>query len=285
VTGITDGRRDLGDRLRALRDGARLKGYELAALAGWNASKVSRIENGNQIPSEDDIRVWCDITGATLHLSDLLATVRNVRAAYLEWQRIAATGLTRRQKQARATEESARLVRGFENELVPGLLQTREYARAVLEACIAFSEIPDDLDNAVAARMRRQCVLVEGVHEFHFLLAEQCLYRRVGDVAVMTGQLRALITITANPRIRLGIIPSTAQFRVPTTSFLLYDRRMAQVETATAELTVTQPRELRLYEKAFGLLTEQAVFDSAARQLITAAIDHNTADGRHPGAR
>ncbi|WP_169811196.1 Scr1 family TA system antitoxin-like transcriptional regulator, partial [Nocardia amamiensis] len=138
MTAVNDAKRDLGARLRELRRAARLNGQQLAGLAGWHPAKVSRVERGHQIPSEDDIRAWCELTGAVLHIPDLIASVRNVRAAYLEWQRIAASGLTRRQQQSLEIEGAARLVRGWENELVPGLLQTEPYARAVLSVCIDF---------------------------------------------------------------------------------------------------------------------------------------------------
>ncbi|WP_433632166.1 DUF5753 domain-containing protein [Nocardia sp. CA-120079] len=275
MTAVNEAKRDLGARLRELRRAARLNGQQLAGLAAWHPAKVSRIERGHQIPSEDDIRAWCELTGAVLHIPDLIASVRNVRAAYLEWQRIAASGLTRRQQQSLEIEEATRLVRGWENEIVPGLLQTESYARAVLSVCIDFSEIPDDLDSAVSTRMARQHVLAPGnsAQRFAFLLSEQCLYRTVGDTAVMAGQLQHLLTVMGNPELSVGIVPLTADFRCPTTSFLMYDQRMVQVETATAELTITQPRELKTYEKAFAILAAQAAYGEHARTLISAALE------------
>lgn len=274
MTAVNDAKRDLGARLRELRRAARLNGQQLAGLAGWHPAKVSRIERGHQIPSEDDIRAWCELTGAVLHIPDLIASVRNVRAAYLEWQRIAASGLTRRQQQSLEIESAARLVRGWENEIVPGLLQTEPYARGVLSVCIDFSEIPDDLDRAVTTRMARQHALQpEGVQRFAFVLSEQCLYRIVGDASVMAGQLEYLLGVMSNVKLSMGIVPLTADFRCPTTSFLMYDQRMVQVETATAELTVTQPRELRIYAKAFEILSGQAVYGDAARALIATALE------------
>jgi transcriptional regulator with XRE-family HTH domain len=275
VTAVDDAKRDLGARLREIRRVARLQGNQLAGLAGWQPSKVTRIERGQQIPNEDDIRAWCELTGAVLHTPDLIASARNVRAAYLEWQRIAASGLSNRQKQSLDIEGSAQLVRGWENELVPGLLQTEPYARAVLAVCIDFSEIPDDLDRAVATRMQRQAVLAptEGTQRFAFLLSEQCLYRVVGSAEVMVGQLERLLTAIGAAKVSIGLIPLEADFRCPTTSFLMYDQRMVQVETASAELTITQPREVRIYEKAFAILSDQAFFGEAARKLVKKALE------------
>lgn len=246
----------------------------------WLASfKVSRIEHGRQTPTENDIRDWCAATDSTLQIPDLIASVRNINAAYLEWKRILANGHTRRQQQAIEWEAGTRLQRWYETELVPGLLQTRRYAEAVLRACIAMVDGPDDLDAAVDARMARKAVLSEGVHRFSFLLAEQCLYTTVGDDDVMVEQLTSLLELD-NPRVVLGIIPRDAKFRYPTTNFVVFDRRMVQVETVAAELTVTQPREIDLYEKTFQALSASAIRGEASRALITAALQRRT---RRPG--
>ncbi len=76
------------------------------------------------------------------------------------------------------------------------------------------------------------------------------------------------------PRVSLGIIPFTAQRTVwPLEAFYLFDNERASVETLTAEVTVTQPRELADYHRAFAELAKMAVHGAAARALITAAID------------
>ncbi|MFJ9371574.1 hypothetical protein ACIRRA_45300 [Nocardia sp. NPDC101769] len=66
------------------------------------------------------------------------------------------------------------------------------------------------------------------------------------------------------PRVVLGIVPSEAEFRVPISNFCMFERKRVLVETITAELTITQPRELMLYEKNFKALAEQAVLGDAA---------------------
>lgn len=275
MSGVREARENLGTRLRELRKDASLNGQQLADRCGWHPSKVSRIEHGRQTPTENDIRDWCAATDSTLQIPDLIASVRNINAAYLEWKRILATGHTRRQQQAIEWEAGTRLQRWYETELVPGLLQTRRYAEAVLRACIAMVDGTDDLAAAVDTRMARKAVLCEGVHRFSFLLAEQCLYTTVGDDDVMAEQLTTLLELD-NPRIALGIIPRDAAFRYPATNFVIFDRRMVQVETIAAELTVTQPRELDLYERTFQALSAGAVRGEAARALITTALQRRT---------
>lgn len=272
MTGVREARESLGARLRELRRDAGLSGQGLADRCGWHPSKVSRLELGRQTPSEYDIRDWCTATGADLHIPDLIASVRNINAAYLEWKRILSTGHARRQQQSITREAVTQLMRWYEPELVPGLLQTRKYAEAVLRACIAMVGGPDDLDAAVAARIQRQHVLTNGARRFSFLLAEQALYTTVGDDDVMAEQLAGLLRLWENPRVVLGVVPRTAVFRYPTTNFVIFDRATVQVETIAAELTITQPRELALYERTFRMLSQQAQYGDPARELIAAAL-------------
>ncbi|WP_024805736.1 DUF5753 domain-containing protein [Nocardia sp. BMG51109] len=173
-----------------------------------------------------------------------------------------------------ARDADTRLTRWHETGLIPGLLQTRDYATAVLRACQQVIDGPDDLAAAVETRMRRQDILATGVHRFNFLLAEQCLHTRVGDTTVMIEQLTRLLDLHHNPRIALAITPRDSQFRYPTTNFGIFDRTTVQVETVTAEVTVTQPREITLYERVFDFLLATAVIGESARSLIEAAINH-----------
>ena len=94
----------------------------------------------------------------------------------------------------------------------------------------------------------------------------------MGDLEVMAGQLDRLLTVLSLPRVRLGIIPAPTAYRVPTNQFIIFDDRMVQVETVSAELTITQPREIALYAKAFQELSESAVYGQEARELITARL-------------
>jgi transcriptional regulator with XRE-family HTH domain len=263
----------LGSRLRDLRKDAGLTGRQLALQAGWHSSKVSKIEYGKQAPSEEDLRTWCELCGGPDQLQDLIATVRDIEATYVEWRRRLRTGTRRRQEKAIALETDTKLMRWYEPMLVPGILHTAEYATAVMRRVIDFYEIPDDLEAGVAARMERQQILYEGNHRFHFILGEQALRTMVGDTKVMIGQLDRLLTVLSLPRVRLGIIPTCHSYRVPTNQFIMFDDHAVQVEAISAELTITQPREIALYAKAFQTLSKLAVYGQGARELIVTALN------------
>ncbi len=266
-------RESLGARLREIRFTAGLSGAELARRNGWDPSKVSKIEYGRIKPSLEDITAYCRDCNATDQLTDLQATRQNIDTAYLEWRKVLGTGTKRRQQASIKWESEARILRSFEPTLIPGLLQTAEYATGILRKVIEFQQIPDDLDAGVSKRMERQQVLYRRDHLFHFLIGEQALYTTVGDDEAMIGQLDRLLAVQGMPRITVGIIPFTAPFETATTGFLMFDSKMVLVETITAELNVTQPREVRVYHRTFDVLARQSVTGEAARSLIRKALD------------
>lgn len=249
MTGINETRRVLGARLRELRKQAGFTGVALAAEVNWPQSKVSKIECGQQLPTEQDLADLCRVVGADLQLPDLVASVRNIHAAYQEWKRITAGGHARRQRQGLRLDATAGLIRGYAHPIPFAWLQTRDYATAVLARCIAFIGGTDDLIDAVDSRIRRQQVLHDPTHYFHLLLDQAALYTRVGDETVRAGQLEHLLEVMTWPHVILGIVPLEREFVYVIPSFTMFDRHTVQVETVSAELAITQPRELATTKK------------------------------------
>jgi transcriptional regulator with XRE-family HTH domain len=272
TSSVHQAREALGYRLRDLRRDARLTGQQLAGLAGWHSSKVSKIEHGKQTPSEDDIRVWCEHTRAPDQVAELIAAVRHIEAMWMEWRQVLGVGTRRRQAASQRLESRARLLRWYEPVLVPGLLHTAEYAAAVMRRVIDFYQVPDDLDAGVATRMQRQHVLYQRGRRFRFVLAQQALATTVGDARVMIGQLDRLLAVMSLPGVSIGVVPAAAEYVMPTNQFTIYDERLVHVESISAELTINQPREIALYVRAFDELARQAVFGSDAAGLIGAAL-------------
>lgn len=267
-------RQALGARLRELRKAARLDGAALSAAAGWHRSKTSRIELGRQLPSESDLEVWCRVCDAPLALPDLIASLRNVEAQWAEWKRITAAGHARRQARHRDLEHDAQMQRVYSPVVLPGLVQTEAYARAVLTQCVRFLGTPDDVEDAVAARMQRKEVLRRPRHRIALLADEAALYTTVGDDAVMVEQLQQLLDDAFDhPQMVFGVVPLNAAFTYMTSSFDIFDDRLVLVETTSAELSIVTPSELALYERLWRELYQQAAFGAAARELIARALD------------
>ncbi|MEU5437796.1 helix-turn-helix transcriptional regulator [Streptomyces sp. NPDC020719] len=272
-SGAQAAREAVAARLRELRLDAELTGRDVAARAGWSTAKSSRIENAKTPPSDADIRAWCRACGAEEQAADLVAANRTADSMYVEWRRKQRTGLRRLQESAVPLFERTRHFRVYCSNVVPGLIQTDGYARALLTAITEFRQIPDDVAEAVDARMGRSHVIREGDHRFALIIEEDVLYYGFGDAQVMAGQLGYLLAVMSFPSVSLGIIPRTAQRRMwPIETFMVFDDQRAAIELLSADVTVTAPTEVGLYIRAFAELAEMAVHGSKARALITEAI-------------
>ncbi|WP_165984284.1 helix-turn-helix transcriptional regulator [Streptomyces sp. YIM 98790] len=262
-------REALAVRPAHLRRDAGLSGRELSERCGWHPAKTTRIQKGTSAPSDADIRAWCAACGADGQAEDLIATARAVDSMYMEWRRRQRGGMRRTQQDYNALYERTGICRVYASNVVPGFFQTPAYATALLTAITRFQGTPDDVADAVAARLTRSRFLYEGGHRFGVLLEETVLRYRVGDTATMRGQLRHLHQVMALPSVSLGIIPFTAARTVwPLEACYLHDQQRATVETLTAEITITQPRELGDCLKAFSELSAMALFGDPARALI-----------------
>ena len=90
----------------------------------------------------------------------------------------------------------------------------------------------------------------------------------------MLGQLDRLLAVSSLPNVSLGIIPARARLSLaPSNAFIIFDDRLVMIETYSAELRITQPREIAVYAKAFSWLSESAVTGKSARTLISQALD------------
>lgn len=276
TSSVQEARAALANRLRDLRLDAGITGKELAARCGWSVAKSSRIENAHTPPSDKDIRAWCQACGVADQAADLVAAGRQADAMYLQWKRVQRTGMRHLQEASTPLYERTRVFRVYASHVIPGYLQTPDYATALMGTIAAFRGTPDDVAEAVEARMRRSRVIHEGDHRFATLIEENVLRQKVGSVEVMAGQLGALLASMTLPSVSLGIIPAAAsRERVmwPLEQFTIFDDTRVHVELLAAKVTVTAPSELDIYLRAFARLTDLAVYGAEVRNLIVKAVD------------
>lgn len=277
---VQEARRALGLQLRELRRQAKLTGQQLAESLSWPPSKISKLENGRQTPTDDDIRAWTDSTDAKEDAEALLASLHTLELQQAEWSRVLRSGLRTHQKKIVDQDERVRLFRAFETSTIPGILQTAEYARARFEEALITHRVPNDIDEAVRLRLQRQDMLYRQDKRFHFVLAEAVLrYRRCAR-EVMLAQLDRLVAVSALPNVRLGVIGFATQYAVgPRHSFWLFDDKLVTIETFSAELNLAQPQEIELYGRVFEQLAGVASYGSAARAIILRVIDELAGEG------
>jgi transcriptional regulator with XRE-family HTH domain len=265
-------------RLRDLRKDAGLSGRALAAATGWHFTRVSKIENGVQGPTDLDIQTWCAACRAQDQVPDLIAQARAVQSMYMEFRRQSRAGVKQLMLVAGGPlYETTERFRIYEHNVIPGLLQTAEYAAAMLTFWIRFLETENDLDAAVAARMERQAVIYRGAKKFAILLEESALRTWFGNAETMAGQLDRLLSVATLPNISLGIIPMMVERQaIGSTGFWMFDDSLVTLETPTASIEVTQPQEIALYARMFEHLRRPAVYGRKARALIIHTLDELT---------
>lgn len=268
-------RQELAERLRDMRLDSGLSGRALSAAAGWHEAKTSRIETAKQAPSDSDIRIWCQACRVPDQAPDLIAASRAADSMYTEWKRLHRTGMRRAQDMRVPLYEKTRQFKVYVSTVIPGFLQVPGYATALMSAITAFQGTPDDVAEAVRARMSRNRILSSEGRRFTMLIEESVLRYRVGGNDVMLAQLGHLMSATALPSVKLGIIPFTAEDRPMWTleAFTIFDDARVHVELLAAQVTITVPGEVVMYLRAFDQLARLAVYGPEARARITSAIN------------
>lgn len=260
-----------GEHLRQLRLQAGFHEAKVfAERLGWNAPKVSKLENGRQVAGDTDLEEWLEAAGADdEHAANLRAELDAVRDERVAWKHQVRAGHKARQEEALALEAAAKTIRAVELAVVPGLLQTADYARHVLLASASLHGGKHDIADAVRARMRRQQVLYEPGKSLEFIIAEAALTYPIAPPEVMIGQIHRLIATIGTPNLRLGIIPEGRQLPFPLVNGFWIIDRMVMVETLTFERRITDPDEVRTYADYTDRLWEVAAEGDGARTILT----------------
>lgn len=194
----------LADQLREIREEAGLTGRKLAELAGWHGvSKVSKIEHAARPISAVDLRRWCAVCEVPTHrVEDLLAERRDVASMWTTYRRLHRAGLRQAQASVRPIYDRASLIRGYQPNVIPGLLQTLGYTTSALNSVRDSLDLGvDDVSEAVSERMDRQRVLRTGQRRFVFVMEEAVLRHRTCEAETHSGQLLHLLTAMSLPSV------------------------------------------------------------------------------------
>jgi transcriptional regulator with XRE-family HTH domain len=267
----------LAERLLRLRKEAGLTGAQLSDALGWEEgtgrTKVSKIENGRQQVTENDIRAWARATGHPEQAEDLLDLLASAKVVRTRWrqQRLGGGQAAAVQQARDRTTQAATRIRNAENVIIPGLLQTSGYARSIIaQASALYGAV--DVDAALQARMQRQQVLYDTSKMFEFVFTEAALYLLPCSRQVMLGQLDRLLSLGMD-NVMVGIIPFGTELPLaPYNSFLLLDDDLT-VETLAGKDEERADDSAELYHRIFDLLMAGALTGDDARRLITTAAE------------
>lgn len=279
TSSVDEARNALGKRLRDLRVAAKLSGKQLAESLSWAGSKVSKIENGKQTPTDDDIRDWTGATDSEDQTAGLLATLHNLELQHAEWQRVLKAGMKAHQTTLSQIDEKTKFYRGFDNTVIPGLIQTPEYARARFAQVVAVHKVLNDINDAVKARMQRQEMLYRPDKRFHFVLTEAALRYRLVSPDIMMGQLDRLMAMSSMRNVKLGIIDFKTRYATdPRHGFWVLDDHLVRFESYSAEINLRQPQEIELYTNIFEHLAAVASYGGEARAIISRVMSELAAE-------
>src|ERR1022692_1652474 len=194
--------RQLAVELRRLREQAALTGEEVASRLGWSAAKVSRVETARTAVAPADLQLLLDLYGISgQHRERLIELGRTARQR--GWWDAYADMLGPEYATLIALESEAESAGWYAAQIVPGLLQTEEYAREIIRSTLLISP-PGEIERRVQVRMSRQRVLTrDDPLRLSVVLDEAALLRQVGGAEVMRGQLRHLVQAAGAPGINL----------------------------------------------------------------------------------
>lgn len=270
-------RRRLRGELRTLRQHARLTELDVARALGWSTTKLIRIESDASI-SSNDLKLLLAYYGVKepWKVEALLRMGRTARKETWPDYRETHSGpfVT-----YLGLESSARRIRSYETTLVPGLLQTEEYARAMLSD--GFERAESDIDRRWGVRQRRQELHErQGPPEMQFLLEQAVIQRWVGGPGVMRRQLERLKQWSAEPHITLRVIPfaggmhpgirgpfALLDFSDPSDDVLLYQEYPSGDKTSRDSAEDTSP-----YVELFYHLEMKALSSRDTRALLDGII-------------
>jgi transcriptional regulator with XRE-family HTH domain len=278
--GASVGGRRLAAELRRLRERTGLTGEEVSHRLGWSGSKLSRIERHHIGVKQADLRELLALYEVDeSHRDELLALAReSSRKGRLER---AAVGFPPVAKYVHA-EAEAESVWNWEPLVVPGLLQTPEYARAVIELWLSmFPGPPSEINRRLEVRLVRQQVLSRDPPlKLSVVMEESVLRRRFGDNAVMRRQMEHLAEASELPNVEVRIYPLEGDHPpLPTVAFSymqfpqVHDVPLddiVSVELLEGSHEIEEEEETYQYRVAFEYLMNRAKDPAQSRSLISA---------------
>jgi transcriptional regulator with XRE-family HTH domain len=269
----------LGIQLRQLRQAGQITTAEAAEVIRATPSKISRLERGRTTAKQRDVADLLSLYGVTdpAEREELLELARQTSAP--GWWQQYGDVLPRWFESYIGLETAASVIRSYELQFVPGLLQTEEYARAVISISNAHASA-EEIAHRVSLRMRRQDLLTRpGAPEMWAVLDEAALRRSPGGPEVMRAQLEHLLRVTELPNVTLQIVlfdtgPHAAaggpfsilRFPEPDLPDVVY------LEQLNSAVYLDQPDDVTGYQTIMDQLCVQAETSTASRAMIGALL-------------
>ncbi len=273
MAGPTLRKRQLGMELRRLRDAAGITREIAADEIACSPTKITHLESGRNSPRKAELRVLLQLYGASAAEHAALEELR-LEASERGWWSTAR--LPEWLAAYVGLEDDATSLRAVALELIPGLLQTENYAREVHRLAV-HTTAPDQIDRWVSARMRRQHRLTDPPPlQFSAVVSEAALRRCAGHPPVASGQLKHLIARAKLPNVDLRILPFSAGLHpsmMGTIALLRFpDEALPDVayqEYAVGGHLIDEPAILGRLDRLYSALQDQALGADESLVLIS----------------
>jgi transcriptional regulator with XRE-family HTH domain len=272
-------RRALAAELRRLREHAGVSGDEMAARLGWSGSKISRIETHRTGVKPDDLELLLDLYDVDDARRDQLRALADEQESRGWWSAYS-SALPADYIAYVSLESAASSIRGWSPELIHGLLQTEDYARAATTIVFGSPPLipPGEIERRIEARLRRQELLAEpGSRELIFILDEATLRHRFGSADIMRAQLLRLEQLAHLPKVSIRILPFGASYPIGPGGFALLAfapihgtgvNDVVYLEHLTGNNLIEEESETYDYRLAFLRLAQEALDEDASRKLV-----------------
>jgi transcriptional regulator with XRE-family HTH domain len=269
----------LGSELRALRAEAKLTHEQVAKQIGESRAQVSRLENGHLVDQANVIKIL-DALGVDGERWTQIVTIAREAGEKGWWE--STRGIGERQALYANLEAGAAQIREYQQVLIPGLLQTPEFAQAQTVSTITLEPLAGTPDGVLAGRTGRQRMLRRpGAPSYEVIIDELAIRRLGAPPDVVKKQLYHLATTSnGTPAITLRVLPVDARldsFTVPRCTFSIYtypdpgDPAVVAVDTVTSDLILTDPAEVTPYDQLYARLRDAALPPADSLDLLTKA--------------
>jgi transcriptional regulator with XRE-family HTH domain len=282
-------RRELGALLRALRTERGWTAEQVVGQLGlgMSTSKLSRLETGHRGASARDINQLCDLYEVDGDQRQRMLELAREGKQRAWWQPLGLPYSTYVGMEAEAASIS-----DYGLGIIPGLLQTPEYARAIVRATLPDLE-PEAVEQRVQGRMTRQQLLFRSDGpRFEAVVDESVLHRVVGSPAIMRSQLERLLELSELPSVTLRVIPYEAgALPAGNNKFIILSfvqpavPDVVFIEGLTGDLYLDDPAEVETYRATYGTLLRLAADPDVTRATIEAALPGYRARSGEPGRR
>ena len=271
-------RRRLGSELRKLRELKGMTAEEVASRLLVSQSKISRLENGRRSISQRDVRDLCSVYGVEdVRIVDSLMQMAKESRQQGWWHAFGDIPYS----VYIGLETEAASLRVFEPQVVPGLLQTQEYASAVIAGNLPEATA-EQVDKRVSVRMRRQERITDpdGPLRMWAVIDEAALCRKVGDNPTMHDQLLHLVELSHLPHVTVQVLPFQAgahpglsgQFAVLEFTDAT-DATVVYLEGVTSDLYLEKDTDVQAYSVMYEHLRAQALSAEQTREFVTDAAE------------